>query len=973
MYFINNMKIEKIILIGIIIILSILVIRYFINNNYYENFENNEEYGVIHMTNSKLSDFNNNEDSKIHYIWSNFIQSYKDVKTPRILITSFPPTDLKLNTNSTNTIDKIDILPSETNDKLDKLLPDTRFIGSMISLNNDNVNNVKDTELPLVLRCNNLDNLSIFGSNVNKQSFYNISNFELIGNLGSVDDSNIEIIKGMNIDFPDSNSNRFDKIKAIEKKNILQKIIKDEAIINNGSFISIIEKFLMKQLINLEENNLDKIRNKIKIRIIDTVLLDQNIETDSKNKKYYGDDSYLKCVDSTTSIICSKKKIYDKLYNYIINNGYYKEMPFNFNGAIKIINDLANKIINLRLYNDNIGNNILFSDIYKGAVTDLHFYNEDNQKNNSISGKYPFLNNKYEIKIPPLTTDKNIYLKIKIPIGSVVKFCIHDNNEESGFYEITFSRDKLSYLIENFTDKNLFQYNESTGQGINVDIINHYEPSVFSININPSNHENVFFNNKVNNHQYFRGKIFLKRSNLLSKNNWSGSQLFYLEINMIPVYIRQGYGQRIKKIIVRPEENIIQKMKTYDKFISSYNKHNFVEKSNKIFYEYSDSQKDIRRSTTVDHNISVKPSNNYMFLPQHKMSYIFYNNRLKIYRSLKHIAKYFINENEVYTLSTKKYSSEHNKIRKFVDSINIIDDTKINFYKIKNSKIPNKHISLGDIAILNKFNDESKEKIFKKFATIPIHCYKEVRNWEETDKVFEQLSPYLAIYKNEYTNTFKVINKKNTLPDGKVGMIIPCPDHNYYIDDLIKDNNKAILKCRKYNNMKEENPLLTSSEKDDPINVSLNKKIYNQEKKITLLKEYADRLRQENSKGVIINREYNRSRMNNYLQNQKNSLDNAVDKLIDSNNKVDININYKIQLLDKITNYVIEASNEEVPFEKKKVLVKKIQEVKKISLHGDKAEKKIEEILQECPTFNMEGYFKRDPPCLGCTIPRDQE
>jgi hypothetical protein len=77
-------------------------------------------------------------------------------------------------------------------------------------------------------------------------------------------------------------------------------------------------------------------------------------------------------------------------------------------------------------------------------------------------------------------------------------------------------------------------------------------------------------------------------------------------------------------------------------------------------------------------------------------------------------------------------------------------------------------------------------------------------------------------------------------------------------------------------------------------------------------------------------------------------------------------------VLDDLITHIIEVENSVIPFETKKKLVRKISEIKNTSLHGDEADKQIDEILSECPTFNMEGYFRRDPPCLGCTIPKDQ-
>lgn len=292
----------------------------------------------------------------------------------------------------------------------------------------------------------------------------------------------------------------------------------------------------------------------------------------------------------------------------------------------------------------------------------------------------------------------------------------------------------------------------------------------------------------------------------------------------------------------------------------------------------------------------------------------------------------------------------------------------IKFLKPKN--VPITHVVVGHLAIKNDDLTDDYLKNNVKYRTIPKHCYIKVRDWEASDKIYETTSngSVLSFYKNPITGTI-IVQNGNDLPTGYVGKIVLCPDKDLKFLKLKNDNNISKRKCKKYSEMKNKNKIISDSSENLRSNM-LEKKIYNQSKSILNLREYANKLNEDNIKSKIINQEYNKSKLQSHLVNQKEDITYALNKLKNGRGKYDINLNYPVEVLKDVMNII--ANSDTIPIEKKISTIKKLKELEKQQTLGPDYKEKIGEIMEGCPEFDMTGYFKREPPCMGCRIPRDQ-
>lgn len=686
--------------------------------------------------------------------------------------------------------------------------------------------------------------------------------------------------------------------------------------------------------------NLEKLNSIVSENVIRDVNLSRQIETYLKNKIFKNSDSISDTLSNSdlVNLIKSSNISNINMFSNELTGNFYDTCDTNTNDdnnnlicfGQNIYEKLIRYITNNGMYNNITINFKGMEEVLQSLSTNfsnLTFFNSDDSDNNKFTNIYGGINTKINTDDYPVTitgSDIDISsirepsLTITIPLGFKVKLQKYENDSINGTIE-------FSFPFTNFT-----QINElyKTDTNDSESLFNAYSDTYTS------------FIDEIKNNL---GGNYSTGGGLTGKLKYLNG-MYYMEIKNI----NQGSTPTFRKASINMLDDTLETISEIDLNISNV-------LPNKII---TNSATNKSNSAYAFYGVKVNIVNFYVY--RNKMI----NNYLKLRRG-------FMNPSEVFNaaITNASYNSKDNQFKLFTKFINDANVPRINFYKLKKNKVKTNHVVLGDIAILQS-NVDNNQAFFNIYTTIPKHCYKEIRDWEPSDKVYEQTNPYLALYKNEYLNTF-IAMKENKLPDGKVGIISPCPDHAYRIDNLINQNNEAIVRCRKYNKMKQKNPIFNTIN-DDLINENLEKKVYDQEKKITMLKEYANKLQQENSKSRIINQEYNRSRLSDFLDKQKSSLDNAVDKLIDGNNRVDININYRIKVLDDLIKHIIEVATSVIPFETKKKLVKKISELKNTSLMGPLADKKIDEILSECPTFNMDGYYRRDPPCLGCTIPKDQ-
>lgn len=309
----------------------------------------------------------------------------------------------------------------------------------------------------------------------------------------------------------------------------------------------------------------------------------------------------------------------------------------------------------------------------------------------------------------------------------------------------------------------------------------------------------------------------------------------------------------------------------------------------------------------------------------------------------------------------------------------------IEIYKPKENEMPNNHINIGQLIQLHEeqqgknrpnFVGYNNKLLREKYTTIPKYCWVKVRDWKREDIIWEKefnagdnsSVEYIAFYKNPYTNTIMVSTiKNNPPPNSSVGKIVPCPDKGMQIDRLVEHNKRAIAKCSNYSTIKDKHKLV-SNKGDDVLDDGLEKRIYTGAKQIEELKKRAKELKDENIKANVINSEFNKSRMQTYLRQQKKEIDLAMQKLQAGRNKVDVNVSYPISIIDNIIDII--ANSDSMTFEDKKIKIKQLNEVKKSVIYGngDDYKKNVAKIMKDCPVFDMTGLYKKPVPCYGCNI-----
>lgn len=309
----------------------------------------------------------------------------------------------------------------------------------------------------------------------------------------------------------------------------------------------------------------------------------------------------------------------------------------------------------------------------------------------------------------------------------------------------------------------------------------------------------------------------------------------------------------------------------------------------------------------------------------------------------------------------------------------------IEIYEPKQNEMPQYHMNIGQLIQLHNeqqgnnrpdFVGYDNNELRKRFTTIPKYCWLKIRDWKKDDIIWEKeftsndnsTVSYIAFYKNPYTNTIMVSTKKdNPPPNSSVGKIVPCPDKGMQVDRLVEHNKRAHSKCMSYSNNKDKYKLITNKA-DDILDEGLEKRIYEGSKEIELLKQRAQELKDENIKANVINSEYNKSRMQTYLRQQKKDIDMAMKKLQSGRNRVDVNVSYPISIIDNIIDII--ANSDNMKFEDKKVKIKQLNEVKKQVIYGkgEDYKKNVAKIMKDCPAFDMSGLFKKPVPCYGCNI-----
>ena len=340
-----------------------------------------------------------------------------------------------------------------------------------------------------------------------------------------------------------------------------------------------------------------------------------------------------------------------------------------------------------------------------------------------------------------------------------------------------------------------------------------------------------------------------------------------------------------------------------------------------------------------------------------------------------------ISEGENPTLnSINKYKSKLVKVmddglNKVSTMINQLDNLKRDILENRFQHFPLKiyrpipsknYVSLGDVIYNHRHSNYNlRQPILDNIATIPVQCFKEVRDWLSVDKVYEyrQGDIYLAIFKNPYLQTFKVVTVPDTIPTGRVGKIVACVEGCRLLDDII-ESDKCAKKFFKANKEVIEGTNL------DPDNAIISRestlyknKIQDKQDRINTLKEVSRRLQIQDDKANIINHQYNKQKLQNLVDNQRRNINTLVDELQDGKNRIDINIKFGY---DKFQGLItILEQEDKLPSD----TASKITEIvdksarQKLDVLPDAD---VKDILNKCPTKDTEGLVVKALVESGC-------
>jgi hypothetical protein len=280
---------------------------------------------------------------------------------------------------------------------------------------------------------------------------------------------------------------------------------------------------------------------------------------------------------------------------------------------------------------------------------------------------------------------------------------------------------------------------------------------------------------------------------------------------------------------------------------------------------------------------------------------------------------------------------------------------------------PPGYISLGDV-VFNHLDPgyTAKLPIIDRFACVPQQCVREIRDWLATDKIYEysRSGKYLAIYRNPYLQTFRATTAQGVLPPGKVAKVVACVEKCQLVDEILNADKCA----RKFYN---SNKSVIESTNLDNDNVVLSREsaiyqdnIRQREDKITELEAVARQLQVQDDKAEIVNREFNRDKLQNLIGKQQANIAHLGQKLQDQAGQIDINLKFDyakfMELLYKLP--------DTVPADVKKKIIDIVD-----TRAGQKLEAMPDEVvnavLAECPTPESQGLVRKslvESGCYGC-------
>lgn len=274
-------------------------------------------------------------------------------------------------------------------------------------------------------------------------------------------------------------------------------------------------------------------------------------------------------------------------------------------------------------------------------------------------------------------------------------------------------------------------------------------------------------------------------------------------------------------------------------------------------------------------------------------------------------------------------------------------------------------------------NNDTIENI-KNNATIgcvPESCVKEVRNWRITDMIFEynNSNTYFNIFYNPYVGTFMATTKKG-IPNGKVCKVVACVKPCTVVDELIKADQCARDLQKMNKSIASEKPLSLSISANEEDTYYLDK-IAKQSSYIAMLEKKAKNLQVNTDKADIINQEYNKSRLQNFVDTQAKNIDIVMKNLEKNKNSADIDVDIPLETINQILD-LIKSSDTLSPQDKERLL-KSILDNKNLAdkglITGAQYKQILSKALKTCNDFDTNEYVRKDiasQVCYGCYDPK---
>lgn len=300
----------------------------------------------------------------------------------------------------------------------------------------------------------------------------------------------------------------------------------------------------------------------------------------------------------------------------------------------------------------------------------------------------------------------------------------------------------------------------------------------------------------------------------------------------------------------------------------------------------------------------------------------------------------------------------------------------IDFYplQIYEPIAPNGYKALGHV-FCNNANDLQKIKTMDNVACVPANCVKEIRDWNNSDKIIEynRGGIYWAIYKNPYTGTFLAVNKAEA-PAGKVCKVVACVAKCNVVDELIKADECA----RKYSNLNKTIVENTGSTAPDFANGTEEQiyleKIKNQSDNITRLRNRAQQMQMNIDKTEVITQEMNKRKLQDYVDKQKQNIDLVAKRIEKDQNSIQVNVSIPVAVINEIIRGINNnpALSGEQKAEITNKIIKNANALNSNIITQAEYNANLNRIIASCPQYDLSGLVKRATVadvCYGCGEP----